>query len=78
MQPESSKLSKFLSMQGATRGSRVEQCAKITGKAPKSPKNATSTSFNTVHLLPKDLGWNMGCQTCLLPWALSNFGTPLH
>ena len=29
-------------------------------QAPKSPSNVTSTFFNTVHLLPKDLGFEHG------------------
>ena len=38
-------------------------------EASKSPDSVTSTSFNTVNLLPKDL--------CFLPRAPSNFVTPL-
>jgi len=46
--------------------------------APKTPNNVTSTFFNTVHLLPKDLGFEHGgaklafCPgpnlTSLRPW----------
>jgi len=45
---------------------------------PKSPINVTSTFFNTVHLLPKDLRFRIwGRQTCFLPRALSNHDTRL-
>ena len=40
-----------------TRGARGEQFPgrRMTASAPKSPNNVTSTFFNTVRLLPKDL-----------------------
>ena len=44
---------------------------------PKSPNNITSTSFNTVHLLLKDLRFEPGGrQTCYLARAPSNLVTP--
>ena len=52
--------------------------------APKSPNNVTSIqyiwfwkTFNTVHLLPKDLTFEHGRQTCFLPQAPSNLVAPL-
>ena len=39
-------------------------------EAPKSHNNVTSTFFNTVYLLPKDL-------RCFLPWTPSILVTPL-
>jgi len=49
----------------------------MTTGIPKSLNNVTSTFFNTVHLLPKDLNSNMVTPTCFLPQALSNLVTPL-
>jgi len=52
----------------------------MTAGAPKSANNVTSTSFNiytAIHLLPKDLRFELGCQTCFLPRAASNVVTPL-
>jgi len=47
--------------------------------APKSPNNIVNTFFNTVHLLPKYLRFEHGGrQTCFLPRAPSDLGTPLH
>jgi len=46
--------------------------------APKSPNHAKSTFFNTVHLLPQDLGFEHGGrQTCFLSRGSSNLVTPL-
>ena len=44
---------------------------------PKSPNNAASTFFNTVHVLPKDRFEHGGRQTCFSPRVPSNLGTPL-
>jgi len=44
--------------------------------APKSPNSVTSTFFNTVHLLQKDLIRTWGRQTFFLPRAPSNLVTP--
>jgi len=45
--------------------------------APKRPNNVTSTFFNTVHLLPKNLSFEHGSQTCFLPGAPYSLVTPL-
>jgi len=50
---------------GVTRGGKGGTMT----RAPKSPNNVASTFFNTVNLLPKDLGSNMG--------GPSNHSTPL-
>ena len=39
---------------------------RMTAGAPKSPNNATSTFFNAVHLLPKDLKFEHGGAKLLL------------
>jgi len=39
---------------------------RITMGAPKNPSNVTSTFFNTVHLLPKDLKFEHGASNLLL------------
>jgi len=39
--------------------------AKWLRDARKSPNNVTSTFFNSVHLLPKDLSFEHGGATCL-------------
>jgi len=52
----------------------------MTAGAPKCPNNVTSTFFNTVHLLPKDLRFEYGgakLASCLLPRPPSNLVTPL-
>jgi len=38
----------------------------ITARVPKSPNIVTSTFFNTVHLLPKDLKFEQGAPNLLL------------
>ena len=43
---------------------------------PKSPNNFTSTFFNTVNFLLRDLRFEHG-STCFLPRTSSNFVTPL-
>jgi len=48
-----------------------------SGRALKSLNNVTSTFFNTVHLLPKDLFWTRGCRTCFLPCVSSILVMPL-
>jgi len=51
----------------------------VTRGTPKSPNNVTSTFFNTVHLRPKDVGWNTGVQNLFLgpgaiwPWYAPEF-----
>jgi len=39
---------------------------RITAKAPKSPNSISSTSFNAVHLLPKDLKFEHGAAKFFL------------
>jgi len=53
--------------------------AELLQTAPKSPNNVTSTSFNTLHLLPKDFIFKHGSAelasypgrhpTSLCPWS---------
>ena len=42
------------------RGRVITADERITAGAPKSPTNVTSTCFNTVHLLPKELKFERG------------------
>jgi len=49
----------------------------MTARAPKSPNNVTSTIFNTVHLVPKNLRFEHEAPNLLLPRALSNLVTSL-
>jgi len=62
-----------LVIRGVTRGGQ----GGTTPWAPKSPNNVSSAFFNTVHLLRKTVGSNMGGGrlTCLRPRAPSNLGT---
>jgi len=39
----------------------------MTEGVPKSPNNVTSTFFNTVHVLPKDLSFEHGGAKLFLP-----------
>jgi len=52
------------------------------GGARKSPNNVTSTFFNTVHLLPEDLGFEHGAPsnlvTTLLDLSLFGFRSSLN
>ena len=58
--------------QGRTEGGKMTRAPSHYG-ASKSPSNVASTSFSTVHLLPKDLRFeNWGRQTCFLPRASSD------
>jgi len=53
--------------QGRNEGKqRRNNFPKINMGAPKSPNNVTSTFFNTVHLLPKDLSFEHGALNLLL------------
>ena len=73
-------------VQGRNEGSQGGHNA----RAPKSPINVTSTSFNKVHSLPKDFRFecesdsnltsdsNMGSPNLLLARAPSNLVTSLH
>ena len=70
---------KFTSHPGAYRRGQAghnSPGAEWLREALKSRYNATSTFFNTVHLLPKDLKFEMGRQTCFLSLAPSNLVTP--
>jgi len=44
---------------GGDKGAQFPRC-QMTAGAPKIPNNVTSTLFNTVHLLPKDLKFKYG------------------
>jgi len=56
--PVGSSMVSFAEERGWARGHNPQ--------VPKSPNNVTSTFFNTVNLLPKDLGSNMGTTNLLL------------
>ena len=63
--------------QGYNGGAKSYRGRRIAAGASKSPNNATSTFFTSIHLLPKDLFRTWGRQTCFLPPAPSNLVTPL-
>jgi len=51
---------------GTVPGRELLWGCRITAGAPKSPNNVTSTFFNTVHLVPKELRFEHGVANLLL------------
>jgi len=54
------ELGKFYCIKGSQSGAKRGGKKGTNPRAPKSPNNVTSTFFNTVNLLPKDLRFEHG------------------
>jgi len=68
---------KYCTVKGVTWGAQNFLGAESLCEVPKNPNNVTSTFFNAINLVPKDLRFKHGAPNLLLRPGPSNLVTPL-
>ena len=68
---------KYCTVKGVTWGANNFLGAESLWEVPKNPNNVTSTFFNAINLVPKDLRFKHGAPNLLLAPGPSNLVTPL-